>query len=78
MDLVYRDLNALLERSRGEARALVAQMVRPMREQLDAAEAAGRHVKRVLSQRAGGGGGGGGAAAQQRAAAAAAAAGGPS
>jgi transcription elongation GreA/GreB family factor len=64
MDLSYRDLNALLERSRGEERAYVSQIIRPMREQLDAAEAASRHVKRMLSQktRQGTGGGGGGGA----------------
>jgi hypothetical protein len=59
MDLTYRDLNALLERSRGEERAYVSQLVRPMREQLDTAEVASRHVKRMLSQRSKGGGGGG-------------------
>lgn len=50
MDLTYRDLNALLERSRGEERAYVSQLIRPMREQLDTAEVASRHVKRMLSQ----------------------------
>lgn len=63
MDLTYRDLNALLERSRGAERAYVSQLVRPMREQLDTAELASRHVKRMLSQkqRPGAGSGGGGA-----------------
>jgi hypothetical protein len=69
MDLAYTDLNGLLERSRGEERAYVSQLVRPMREQLDTAETASRHVKRMLSQRQGGGGGGSGGA--QRPAAAA-------
>jgi hypothetical protein len=64
MDLAYTDLNRLLELSRGEERAYVSQLVRPMREQLDTAETASRHVKRMLSQRQAGGGAGGQAAAQ--------------